>query len=118
MSKDIVPSGLVVLRTPLLPMEEIEAWCAGLQTPHAADDALAEALAHDAALLRERLRTIVDRPEIAEALFLASPDLSDTLEHWKRDPESKKGKKTEQALVRYFLRMASQIGRASCRERV
>jgi thiopeptide-type bacteriocin biosynthesis protein len=108
MSKDIVPSGLVVLRTPLLPMEEIEAWCAGLQVPHASEDARDEALAHDRALLRERLRKIVDRPEIAEALFLASPDLSDTLEHWKRDPDSKKGKKTEQALVRYFLRMISR----------
>lgn len=108
MSKDIVPSGLVVMRTPLLPMEEIEAWCAGLETPHAADGALEEAFAHDRALLRERLRQIVERPEIAEALFLASPDLSDTLEQWKRDPESKKGKKSEQALVRYFLRMASR----------
>jgi thiopeptide-type bacteriocin biosynthesis protein len=108
MSKEIVPSGLVVMRTPLLPMEEIEAWCAGMQTPDAADDALAEALAHDRALLRERLRKIVERPEIAEALFLGSSDLSDTLEHWKRDPDSKKGKKTEQALVRYFLRMASR----------
>ena len=89
-------------------MEEIDAWRAGLQVPHASDDTLDAALAHDRALLRERLRKIVDRPEIAEALFLASPDLSDTLEQWKRDPESKKGKKTEQALVRYFLRMASR----------
>ena len=108
MSKDIVPSGLVVMRTPLLPMEEIEAWRAGLQTPQATEDTLDEALAHDRALLRERLRKIVDRPEIAEALFLGSPDLFDTLDQWKRDPESKKGKKTEQALVRYFLRMASR----------
>lgn len=112
MNNDIVPSGLVVLRTPLLPMDEIEAWCAGLQVPHAADDALDaaldEALAHDRALLRERLRTIVERPEIAEALFLGSPDLFDTLEQWKRDPDSKKGRKSEQALVRYFLRMASR----------
>ncbi|HVE73423.1 MAG TPA: lantibiotic dehydratase [Thermoanaerobaculia bacterium] len=108
MSKDIVPSGLVVLRTPLLPMEEIDAWRAGLQVPHAAEDALDEALAHDRALLRERLRKIVARPEIAEALFLGSPDLFETLEQWRRDPESKKGKKTEQALVRYFLRMASR----------
>src|ERR1043166_7946423 len=108
MNNDIIPSGLVVMRTPLLPMEEIEAWCAGLQVPHAADGVLDEALAHDRALLRARLREIVGRPEIAEALFLASPDLFDTLEHWKRDPESKKGRKTEQALVRYFLRMASR----------
>jgi len=108
MSNDIVPSGLVVLRTPLLPMEEIEAWCEGLRVPQAADDAIDDALAHDRALLRERLRTIVDRPEIAEALFLGSPDLFDALEQWKRDPDSKKGRKSEQALVRYFLRMASR----------
>ena len=108
MNKDIVPSGLVVLRTPLLPMEEIDAWRAGLQVPHATEDVLDAALAHDRALLRERLRKIVDRPEIAEALVVASPDLFDTLEQWKRDPESKKGRKTEQALVRYFLRMASR----------
>src|SRR3954452_10272346 len=108
MSNDIVPSGLVVMRTPLLPMEEIDAWRAGLQVPHAAEDELDEALAHDRELLRERLRQIVDRPEIAEALFLGSPDLFDTLEQWKRDPDSKKGKKTEQALGRYFLRMVSR----------
>src|SRR4051812_40811526 len=108
MSNDIVPSGLVVMRTPLLPMEEIDAWRAGLQVPHAAEDTLDAALASDRALLRERLRKIVDRPEIAEALFLGSPDFFDTLEQWRRDPESKKGKKTEHALVRYFLRMASR----------
>lgn len=108
MSQEIVPSGLVVLRTPLLPMEEIESWCAGLRTPGATDDTLAEALAADRAVLRERLREIIERPEIAEALYLATPDLTDTLEQWKRDPDSKKGKKTEQALVRYFLRMASR----------
>jgi thiopeptide-type bacteriocin biosynthesis protein len=108
MRNDIVPSGLVVMRTPLLPMEEIDAWRAGLQVPHAAEDTLDAALAHDRALLRERLQKIVDRPEIAEALFLGSPDLFETLEQWKRDPDSKKGKKTEQALVRYFLRMVSR----------
>lgn len=108
MSNAIVPSGLVVMRTPLLPMEEIDAWRAGLQVPQASEEMLDDALAHDRALLRERLRKIVDRPEIAEALFLGSPDLFETLEQWKRDPDSKKGKKTEQALVRYFLRMVSR----------
>jgi thiopeptide-type bacteriocin biosynthesis protein len=105
---EIVPSGLVVMRTPLLPMEEIEAWSAGLQSPHADPASLDEALVHDRALLRERLRSIVARPEVAEAIFLASADLLDGVEQWKRDPESKKGKRAEQGLVRYFLRMATR----------
>lgn len=102
------PSGLVVMRTPLLPVEEYEAWSAGLRAPHAPDDALDDALAHDRALLRARLAALLERPEIAEAIFLASPDLAESLEQWRRDPESKKGRRAEQGLVRYALRMASR----------
>lgn len=87
---DFVPSGLVVMRTPLLPMEELESWNG------------------DRAQLRARLVALLDRPEIAEAIFLASPDLYESLDHWRRDPESKKGRRTEAGLVRYFLRMASR----------
>ena len=106
--KDFVPSDLVVMRTPLLPMEELEAWSADLRSPHADDSALDDALAHDRALLRARLQSLVERPEIAEAIFLASPDLAESVEQWRREPESKKGKRTEQGLVRYFLRMVSR----------
>ncbi|HEX2061548.1 MAG TPA: lantibiotic dehydratase, partial [Thermoanaerobaculia bacterium] len=105
---DFVPSEIFVMRTPLLPMEELEAWNAGLRAPHASEDALDEALAHDRALLRARLEAQLARPEIAEALFLASPDLAASLEQWRRDPDSKKGRRTEQGLVRYFVRMASR----------
>lgn len=105
-----MPSDLVVLRTPLLPFEEIEAWGAGLRAPEAGEDdeALTQALAHDRDLLRRRLQALLERPEIAEALFLASPDLERSLERWRRDPEDKKGQRTEHGLVRYFLRMASR----------
>jgi len=105
---DFLPSDLVVMRTPFLPFEELEAWNADLNAPQAAGDDLADAVTHDVALLRERLRTLVGRPEIAEAIFLASPDLADSIAQWQREPESKKGRRTEQGLVRYFLRMATR----------
>lgn len=104
--REFVPSGLVVVRTPLLPMEEIEAWSAGLLLPGNPDDE--EALRQDRALLRQRLQALVERPEVREALFLASPDLTGSLAQWQREPEGKKGQRTEQGLVRYFLRMASR----------
>ncbi len=104
------PSGLVVLRTPLLPVEELDAWSADLKAPHSGvdEEALREALAHDRALLRQRLQALLKRPELREAIFLASPDLAESLAQWQREPESKKGQRTEHGLVRYFLRMTSR----------
>ncbi|MGD2114061.1 MAG: lantibiotic dehydratase, partial [Acidobacteriota bacterium] len=66
------------------------------------------ALEHDRTLLRRRLQALLDRPEIHEAVFLASPDLAQSLRYWLRDPDGKKGRRTEHGLVRYFLRMASR----------
>lgn len=107
---ELEPSGLVVIRTPLLPVEELDAWSADLKAPLCAGDeeALREALAHDRALLRRRLRELLERPEVREAIFLASPDLAESLAQWQRDPEGKKGQRTENGLVRYFLRMTSR----------
>jgi len=114
-AEDFLPSDLVVMRTPFLPFEELEAWNADLRAPHAApavgdelDAALTDALTHDIALLRERLQILVGRPEIAEAIFLASPDLAESIAQWQREPESKKGRRTEHGLIRYFLRMATR----------
>jgi class I lanthipeptide synthase len=106
------PSGFFAFRTPLLPFEELEAWSAGLTAATCAsgtdEEALASALAADRALLRARLAEIAARPEIAEALFLASPSLFDGLAAWRADPDSKKGRRAEHALVRYFQRMAAR----------
>src|SRR3954454_14081816 len=74
----------VVLRTPLLPFEALEG------------------------LRRDGLKARVARPDIAEAIFLASPDLAESVAQWQREPDSKKGRRTEQGLVRYFLRMATR----------
>lgn len=107
-TREFEPSGLVVLRTPLLPFEDLEAWSGGLLAAQAGDDALGPALAHDRALLRERLKALIERPEVREALWLASPDLAESVAHWRSDPESRKGQRTEHGLVRYFLRMAAR----------
>lgn len=104
------PSGFFSFRTPLLSFDELEAWTAGLEAPAELGDPerLAEALARDRERLRTRLREVIERPEIAEALFLASPSLFDALAGWRADPDSRKGQRAENALVRYFQRMATR----------
>lgn len=97
-SVPFVPSGFFALRTPYLPFEELEAWSAGLTG----------AEAPDRELLRQRLGELIDRPEIREAVFVASPSLYDGLALWRREPEGKKGQRAERALVRYLLRMAGR----------
>ncbi len=105
------PSGFFAFRTPLYPYEELEAWGAGLASPSTsaeAEEEFAAAWAADRALLRERLRALLERPEVRESVFLASPSLSDGLDVWKKDPEGKKGQRAERALVRYVLRMCAR----------
>jgi thiopeptide-type bacteriocin biosynthesis protein len=103
-------SGFFALRTPLLPFDEVLAWSEGLEAPsaHADPTRLEQALATDRARLRARLREVVARPEVREALFIASPDLEERLEVWLREPDSEAGEKMERALVRYFVRMAGR----------
>ncbi|MGN6867158.1 MAG: lantibiotic dehydratase [Solirubrobacteraceae bacterium] len=103
---DYSPSGFFVLRTPLLPFDELVDWGDSLEAPGRVDDP--EALARDRTLLRERLRAIVERPEVREALFVASPGLAGLLDAWMSDPESTRGAKCERALVRYISRMAGR----------
>jgi thiopeptide-type bacteriocin biosynthesis protein len=105
---ELVPSGFFAFRTPLLPFEEVEAWSEGLTAISADEATLAEALATDRQLLRARLAAALARPEIAEALFLASPSLADSMPLWRAEPDSKKGGRTEHALVRYYQRMAAR----------
>lgn len=106
------PFGFLVVRTPLLPFSDLETWGDGLAAPAAGDGAeeaeLAAALAADAATLRARLRELIARPEVAEALWVASPSLSAGLAEWRRDPEGKKGRRAEQSLVRYLVRMTGR----------
>src|SRR5581483_6382808 len=103
---DYLPSGFFVLRTPLLPFDELVGWGQGAEAPARPDDP--EVLARDRARLRERLRAIVERPEVREAIFVASPGLAGAVDAWMADPESTRGAKCERALVRYVSRMAGR----------
>ncbi len=102
------PAGFFALRTPLLPFDEIEAWSEDLAAAAAGEAELPAVLAADRERLRRRLLRLIERPEIREALFVASPSLERGLDAWRRDPESKKGRRAEEALVRYLLRMTAR----------
>src|SRR5438105_14202335 len=104
------PAGFFVMRTPLLPLAELLSWSDGLTAPAALDNAarLDPALAADRDLLRARLREAISRPEVRDALFIASPDLDSAIDLWIREPESEKGQRAERALVRYYQRMAAR----------
>jgi thiopeptide-type bacteriocin biosynthesis protein len=109
-SKDFAVCGFFALRTPLLPFDELLTWGEGLEAASAGDDParLEAACAADRARLRGGLRDVFARPEVREALFVASPDLDERLDLWLRAPESEPGQKIERALVRYFARMAGR----------
>ncbi|WP_205127074.1 lantibiotic dehydratase [Paenibacillus ginsengarvi] len=48
------------------------------------------------------------RPDIREAIFLASPDLEDQIRLWIEAPANERGKTIESALVRYVCRMSGR----------
>jgi thiopeptide-type bacteriocin biosynthesis protein len=103
------PSGFFALRTPLLPFDELLSWSDGLEATPAGDSSNTEqALEADRQRLRARLRDLVARPLIRDALFVASPDLDESLEVWRREPGSERGLRIERAIVRYFSRMAGR----------
>ena len=102
------------LRTPLLPFDDFLAWSDGLGAEAALDDSspdpdlLERALAADRRLLRGRLSALLEEPVVREALFVASPDLDDSLPVWRERPDSERGGRIERAIVRYFSRMAGR----------
>lgn len=103
------PSPFFSLRAPLLPFETVEQLSAGARAPAASDPlSLAAAVEADAATQRGRLKELLSRPEVREAVFLASPDLDQALDAWTSDPASEKGRRAERALVKYVARMASR----------
>ncbi|MEM9554027.1 MAG: lantibiotic dehydratase [Acidobacteriota bacterium] len=102
------PADFFVLRTPLLPFDELERFSHDLEAAHVDEADRKNFLAADRRLLRARLGELVARPAVREALFLASPSLLRGLDAWRANPESKKGQRAEQAMVRYLYRMASR----------
>ena len=108
-SARLVPAGFFVFRTPLLPFDAFAAWGAQLAAPQVGvGEALPAALAADRQKLRAYLGRILELPEVREALFLASPSLTDSISVWSENPDSERGRKVERALVKYFARMSGR----------
>jgi thiopeptide-type bacteriocin biosynthesis protein len=103
-------SGFFVLRTPLLPFEEFLALSEGLTFPQALRNGglAAAAVDTDRKLVRARLLRLLERPEVQEALWLASPEFVSSLLLWKEQPEGVKGQRLERAAYRYAARMTSR----------
>lgn len=97
-------AGFFVLRTPLLPIEEF----LKLSSPAAEGPQGRVAAGSDRACARDHLRRWVERPEVREALWIASPEFVQSLATWWKDPDSVKGRKLEQALYRYLARMTAR----------
>jgi lantibiotic biosynthesis protein len=81
----------IVLRTPLLPMGDLVAWAAAPDP-------------------RGFLADVLARPDVAEAVFVASPSLAGALATWRSAPLSDAGRRAERSLVKYVARM---MGRAT-----
>lgn len=100
-------SGFFALRSPLLPLEAFWNWGAGLRAAGVTEE-MEAACVRDRRLLQRRLRRILEDAAVREALFVASPSLSDRLPVWLDDPDSAKGRGVERALVKYFARMSGR----------
>jgi hypothetical protein len=110
--KDFTPAGFFVLRTPLLPFGEFLNWSTDLSAPNLGSlDQLEAHLEHDRTLLRARLKEIVARPVVRDALYLASPNIIERFHLWTEDPDSERGRKVEHVLVRY-LPVSRRVGSA------
>jgi len=115
MTPDFTAAGFFVFRTPLLPIDEWTRWSEGLSTPVALArgvdaDALAAAIAEDRAVLWDRLRAVMARPKVRQALFFAAPGVEAAVEHleFAREPGREPDEKLRRTLVRYFARMTGR----------
>jgi len=99
------PAGFFVVRTPLLAMDVLLDWTEASAGASASDR---DAWDSCSARLRRGLAELVRRPEVREAIFVASPDLDDAVDIWLDDPLSDRGGRAERALVRYVARMCTR----------
>jgi len=79
-----------VIRTPRLTIEEL------LKIPSDLEDT------------RQYIIAFFERPEVIEAVYLASPSLLSRIETLKKTPNTKQSKKIEKALLKYMIRMCTR----------
>jgi thiopeptide-type bacteriocin biosynthesis protein len=95
---ELEPSGFFVLRTPLLPFDVFQAWTGGSGSD-------------DHTQLVERLRGVWHRPEVREAVLLASPELDAALERADQSHQaciSDADFKAWRSFVAYLARMCAR----------
>jgi lantibiotic biosynthesis protein len=95
--------GFFLLRTPLLPATTLLRLLPDTTAPAAESNGGSPCGSN---ITRERLRELVTRPEVREALYVATPSLERSLLLWLDKPDSEQGAKVERALLRYLTRMA------------
>lgn len=101
--------GFCVLRSPLFPWGSFLEWTEKATCPGQAQESdLARALSRDRASLRSHLEQVVERPEVRDALYMASPSLFHGLDDWREAPDTPDGRRAERSLVRYFARMSGR----------
>jgi len=107
------PAGFFVLRSPLLPVERARAVGEGLRARAAyasgADAAgLEAAVAHDVALVDERLGAAASDPVVREALFLASPAFEESLDQLRPGAGEERRGKVARSVGKYLARMSAR----------
>ncbi|HKE16085.1 MAG TPA: lantibiotic dehydratase [Kofleriaceae bacterium] len=87
---DIRAGDGIVVRTPLLPVDVLLDWPIGADIDEQ----------------RRYLADLVARPDVSEAIFVASPGLHGAIDRWRAAPDSEAGQRAEHALVKYAARMS------------
>src|SRR5260370_28460018 len=104
----IEPSEFFVLRTPLLPLDHFLNW-SGLPVNDSSRYLEIQGnFEQQAQSLSERLKKILNRREIREAIFLASSELESALSAWLRDNAGVHTDKIQTTLIKYFTRMCAR----------
>lgn len=98
-------SGFFVARSPLLPVDALTSLAEGLEALAVADD---EAVQRDVDRVVARVRELVLRPDVREAIFVASPSLDAARGAWLADPSNGRAAGFFQAALRYLARMSAR----------
>lgn len=99
-------AGFFIIRTPYLPIEDLLALSHELEAAGGCADGLAAD--RDRRRVTDRLVEISRRPDVREALRLASPTLDHKLETWQDDPVGHAADKVTRSVLRYVTRMTSR----------
>ncbi|MGI8855725.1 MAG: lantibiotic dehydratase [Thermomicrobiales bacterium] len=107
------PTNYAMIRVPLLPVNALAGWLEMSARGRATSSGTAlcdpeDAQAHGVDTTNAWLCEKLGDPLIQEAILVGSPDLFQSIERWKREPESKKGRHARANLLRYLIRLMTR----------